>query len=129
MASPSAGLSRDANAPPPVAPHAPPNAAGVPLDTAHLDRLIEKAITAAKSGRYALAAAFYRHAADEALRLHGETFVCTYLTLRRSHELSLQSQLEGVSPRRSFGACLQLPAADCSPHGHQHDAARTGHRS
>ena len=96
MASPSAGSSRDAGALPPLAP---PNAAGEPVDTMHLDRLVEKALAASKSGRYALAAAFYKHAADEALRLHGDTFVCTFLTLQRSHELTLQAQLEAVPPQ------------------------------
>ena len=92
MASPPAGSSREARVPPPVA-------AGAPVDTAHahLDRLVGMALTAAKSGRYALAAAFYRYAADEARRLHGDTFVCTYLTLERSEQLGLQSQLEGVT--------------------------------
>ena len=88
MASPSAGSSRQARLP--------RVAAGAPVDTAHLDRLCEKALTAAKHGRHALAATFFRHAADETLLLHGETFVCTYLTLQRSNELALQLQLQGV---------------------------------
>ena len=63
-----------------------------------MDRLVEKALTAEKSGRYALEAAFFRHAADEALRLHGDTFVCTHLTLWRASSLVSQSCLEGVTP-------------------------------
>ena len=90
MASPSAGSSRER----PVAGGTLSNAA--PADTAHLDRLVEKAFTVGKSGRYALAATFFRHAADEALHLHGDTFVCTFLTLQRSNQLGMQSQLEGV---------------------------------
>ena len=43
-------------------------------------------------------AAFFRHAADEALRLHGDKFVSTYLTLRRASSLLSQSCLEGVTP-------------------------------
>ena len=96
MASHSAETSRDKGAPPPVASGAPANAAGAPVDTEHLDRLVEMALTAGKSGRHVLAATFYRHAADEALRLDGETFVCTYLTLQRSNQLCMQSHLEGV---------------------------------
>ena len=104
MASPlAASSSRDAGgAPPPVAPHASPNAgapvAGAPVDTAQLDRLVEKALTAYKSGRYLLAAGFYRRAADEALLLPGNTFVCTFLTLWRASPLWVQSQLDGVTP-------------------------------
>ena len=122
MESPSAGSSRDAGAPPPVAPRAPPNAAGAPsnaapVDTTHLDRLVEKALTAEKSGRYTLAAAFFRRAAGEALRLHKETFECTYLTLQRSHQLSLQAQLEGVQDQEK--AVLRSEAwalaASCVP--------------
>ena len=81
---------------------------------------MEKALTADTSGRYVLAAAFFRHAANEALRLHGETFVCTFLTLERAASLCCQAQLEGVTTdeeaaplRRSLCACVQLPAADC----------------
>ena len=87
MASPSV---RTAGVPPPVA-------AGATVDTAHLDRLVEKGLTAGKSSRYALAAAFFRRAADEALRLHGEIFVCAYLTARRASSLVLQSQLVGAT--------------------------------
>ena len=102
IASPSAGSSRDAGAPPPVAIAASTNAAngaanGVPVDTTQLFKLCEKALTAGKSGRYALAAAFFRRAADEALGLHGDTFVCTYLTLMRASSLVCQTQLEGVT--------------------------------
>ena len=94
-----AGPSRGASAPPRVAPPlvAQSTAADAPVDTAHLDRLVEKALTAENSGRHALAAAFYRLSADEALRLHGETFVCTYLTLRRAGSLIDQSNIEGVT--------------------------------
>ena len=115
MASPSAGSSRDARAPPPVAPRAPPN--GEPVDTAHLDRLVEKALTASKSCRYTLAAAFFRRAADEAPRLHGDTFVCTLLTLQRSSQLDLQSQLEGVSPleKAALKAEAWALASGCLP--------------
>ena len=102
MASASAGSLRDAGAPPVtgdagVADKAPSNVAGAPIDTAQLDRLCEKALTADVTGRYALAAAFFRRAADEALRLHGDTFVCTYLTLQRAASLRCQSSLEGVT--------------------------------
>ena len=90
MAAPSAGPSHDADSPPHVGP------SNAPVDTAHLDKLVEKALTALKSGRCTLAAAFYRHTADEALRLHGDTFVCTNLTLRRASLLVNQSQLEDV---------------------------------
>ena len=90
MASASAGSSRDAGAAPRVERlHA--------VDTTHLDKLCEKALTAEFSGRHALAAAFFRRAAEEALHLHGETFVCTYLTLRRALSLHRQSVLQGVT--------------------------------
>ena len=59
--------------------------------------LCEKALTAEKSGRYALAAALYGRAVEEARRLHGVTFVCTYLTLHRSDSLLRQAHLEGVT--------------------------------
>ena len=62
-----------------------------------LDRLCEKALTAEHNCRHALAAVFYGRAAEEALRLHGALFVCTYLTLRRSNQLVLQWHLEGVT--------------------------------
>ena len=67
------------------------------VDTSRLDRLWEKALTAAKSRRHALAASSYGRAAEEALRLHGETFVCTKITIMRSYQLMLQSQLEVVT--------------------------------
>ena len=98
MASHSAGSSRDTIDQPPVAGGASPSAAGAPVDTAHLNKLAEKALTAEKSGRHTLVAAFFRHAADEALRLHGNTFVCTFLTVRRAASLVIQAQLEGGSP-------------------------------
>ena len=69
MASRSGVSEREARVPPPVAGGAPSNA-DAPVDTAHLDSLVVKAFTAAKSGRYGLAAAFFRHMADEALRVH-----------------------------------------------------------
>ena len=68
------------------------------MDTAQLDKLCNKALTAVNSCRHALAAAFFRRAAEEAFRLHGQTCVCTYLTLQRSDMLFLQSLLEGVTP-------------------------------
>ena len=98
MASPSAGSSRDTTTPPLVAAAAPSNAASALVDTAQLDRLCEKALTADTSGRHALAAGFFRRAADEALHLHGDKFVCTFLTLQRAASLRGQSQLEGVTP-------------------------------
>ena len=102
MASPS-GSSRGARAPPPVPPPvAPSNAAGAPVDTTLLDTLCEKALAAGNSGRYALAAGFYRRGADEALRLHGDTFVCTHLTLWRALLLRCQAQLEGVPPSKRW---------------------------
>ena len=99
MASPSAGLSRNAGARPPPAAGAPPSALldGRLLETTQLDKFVEKALTAGKIGRYALTAAFYRRAVDEALRLHWDTFVCTFLTLRRAACLVSQSCLEGGS--------------------------------
>ena len=45
-----------------------------------------------------LAAALYGRAAEEALRLHGETFACTYLTVQRAASLYGQSHVEGVDP-------------------------------
>ena len=96
MASSHAGSSLDAGAPH-VGGGAPLNASGAPVDTTQLDKFVEKAHKAALSGRHALASAIYRRAAEEALRLHGETFVCTYLTLERATSLSLQSQLESVT--------------------------------
>ena len=98
MASASAGSSRDAGAAPPVAVGTPLNAtAGAPVDTTQLDKLCEKALTASSSGRHALTSSFFRRAAEEALRLHGETFVCTYLTLHRALSLGRQSEHEGVT--------------------------------
>ena len=72
MASHSDGSSRDT----------PGVAVGSPVDTTLRDTLCEKAITANKIGRTALAAVFYRRAIDEALRLQNneETFVSTYLS-------------------------------------------------
>ena len=97
MASPSTGSSRDTGVQPPVSGGAPSNAADAPDDTVQLGRLVEKALTAEKSGRYVLAAGFYRRASDEALRLHGDTCVCPYLTLWRASSLCAQAQLEGVT--------------------------------
>ena len=79
MASPSAGSSRAG--------------AHKTVDTTQLDRLCEKALTAAKIGRNALAAALYGRAAEEARRLHGETF----LTTQHSLQLLQQLRLEGVT--------------------------------
>ena len=98
----SAGSSRDTTgAPPPLAVSAPSNNApsntGAPADTSQLDKLCEKALAAGASGRYALSATFYQRAADEALRLHGETFVCTFLRLKRVVVVLCQSRLEGVT--------------------------------
>ena len=118
MASPSAGSSRDITSPSPVAVGAPSNAASTsaPKDTAQLDRLVEKALTVGKSGRYALSAGFYRRAADD-LRLHGDTFVCTYLTLQRATSLQCQSSLEGVTPREKAALCAEAWAlvSSCLP--------------
>ena len=72
-------------------------ASAAPVDSTHLDRLCDRALSAGVSGRFALTAAFWRHAADEALRLHGETLVCTFLTLQGCVALLCQTQLEGVS--------------------------------
>ena len=74
------------------------NAAGAPVDTTQLDKFAEKALTATKNGRSMLAAAFYKRAVDEALRLHGDTFVGTSLAVRRAASLTVQAHLEGVSP-------------------------------
>ena len=119
MASPSAGSARKAVAPPPVAARPLAGLGGYELDggglgggleggrgigapvdsgaTVDITQLCEKALTAAKKGRHALATASYGRAAAEALRLHGETFVCTFLTLRQSQQLHFQSDLEGVT--------------------------------
>ena len=40
---------------------------------------------------------FFRRAVDEALRLHGDTFVCTSLALWRTVSLRCQLSLEGVT--------------------------------
>ena len=95
MKSASAGSPRDAGAPFPGAGGTPSDAgaplhAGALIDTTQLDKLCEKALTAASSGRHALADAFYQRAAEEVLRLHGETFVCKYLTLERAGSLCYQ---------------------------------------
>ena len=111
MSSASASL-KDANAP--VAGGAPFN---TPVDTTQLEKLCEKAHTAATSGQYALAAAFFRRAAEEALYLHGETFVCTYLTLERATTLYLQSQLKGVTDdeKEALWAEAWALASGCLP--------------
>ena len=83
MALPSAGAHADV----PLAPLQDRSIAAV--DTTQLDKLVETALTADKSHRHAL----YGRAAEEALRLNGETFVCTYLTLKRADSLLDQSQL------------------------------------
>ena len=70
---------------------------GAPDETTKLDKMCEKALAASANCRWALAAVFYQRAADEELRLHGETFVCTFLTLRRSFSLLCQAGLEGVT--------------------------------
>ena len=108
-------MSRDASAPPPVAAGTSHNAASV--DTTQLDSLVEKALTAGDSGRYALAAGFYRRAVDEALRLHGDTFVCTYLTLRRALSLRCQSRLQGVAQeeKAALSAEAWALASSCLP--------------
>ena len=97
MASSAPGSSLDASVLDPVAGRSPSNAASAPVDTTQLDKLCEKALTASSSGRHVLAAAFYRYAAEEAFRLHGKTFVGTFLTLERAASLCLQLQLEGVT--------------------------------
>ena len=105
MASPSAGSSREAGAP-----------SNAPVDTTLLDTLCEKALTAGECGRYALEAGFFRRAADEALRLH-DTFVCTFLTLRRASSLCCQSNLEGVTPQEqaALDAEAWAIASSCLP--------------
>ena len=122
MASASAGSSRDTTAPPPVAVGAPSNAANgaannAPVDTAQLERLVEKALKADKNGRYSLAAGFFRRAVDEALRLHGETFVSTFLTLQRASSLRCQLFLEGVTPDEilALNAEAWALASSCLP--------------
>ena len=106
MASPSAaGSSRDTTAPPPVAGDA-------PVDTAQLDRLVEKALTADKNCRYTLAASFYRRALPPE-----ETFVSTFLTLQRASSLRCQLHLEGVTPdeRAALDAEAWALASSCLP--------------
>ena len=93
MASPSAGSAREVGAQPPVDTQT--------VDTTQLDKLCEKAMSATKSSRHALAAALYGRAAEEALRLNGETFVCTYLTLQHSDQLLSQSDLEGTADEKA----------------------------
>ena len=117
MASRPAGSSRKAGTPPPVAGGAPSNVAGAPVDTTQLDRLCEKALTADKSIRYALAAGFFRRAVDEALRLHEDTFVCTYLTLQRAMSLRCQAQLDGVTKQEKAALCAEAWAlvSSCLP--------------
>ena len=118
MASPSSGASRGASVPPPVAGSAPLHAAGAPVDTTQLDKLCEKALAADCLGRYALAAAFFRRAAEEALRLHGETFVSTYLSLRRGSSLDVQLALdEGVTDdeRTALEGEVWALASGCLP--------------
>ena len=116
LKSPSAGASRDGGAPPTVAGGATCNVACAP-HTTQLDRLVEKALTAGQCGRYALAAGFFRRAVDEALPLHGDTFVCTLLTLRRAMALCCQLQLEGVTPeeQEALGAEAWALASSCLP--------------
>ena len=97
MASPSTGSSLDTTPTSPASVSAPPSAAGAPANTAQLDRLCEKAVIAQANCRYALAAGLCRRAAEEALCLHGDTFVCTFLTLQRAVSLCFQAQLEGVT--------------------------------
>ena len=109
-------MASSAGAPFPVAGGAPLNAASAHADTKQLDKLCEKALKAVESIRYAVAAAFYRRAAEEALILHGETFVWTYLTLQRALSLGVQAQLEGGTERAALydeewaltSACLPL---------------------
>ena len=117
MASSSAGSLTRERGTPPVAGGAPLNVAGALADTTKLDKLCEKALTAASSGRYTLSAAFYRRAAEEALRLHGETFVCTYLTLQRALSLCVQSQLEGCPQNEKVALCNEAwaLASSCVP--------------
>ena len=117
MASPSAGSSRDAGAPPPVSGDAPSNISGAPVDTTQLDTLCEKAITAGQCGRHALEAGFYRRAADEARRLQGDTFACTFLTLQRAGALRCQLQLEGVTQeeKAALHAEAWALASSCLP--------------
>ena len=90
MASPSTS-SPDAGVPSLVA-------GGAPVDTTQLDRLVEKTLTAQKSGRFSLAAAYFRRAADKALQLHGDTFVRSFLTQLLACCLLEQSCLEGFTP-------------------------------
>ena len=73
------------------------NAAGAHVDTAYVDRVCEKALTADENCRYTLAAGFFRRATEEALLLHGDTFVSTFFTLQRAASLRCQSQLLGVT--------------------------------
>ena len=97
--------------------------AGSSHDTAVLDKLCEKGLKAVFRSRYAASAVFYLDAAEEALRLHGETFACTYLTLYRCMALLQQSRLEGVARdenealRNEVGACVRRRAVYCSPDG------------
>ena len=102
-------------APAPVAGGAPSTAA--PVDTTELDRLVEKALTASKSGRHALAAGLYRRTVDEALRLHGDTLVCTYLILSRASSMGCQVRLEGVTPDEQAALCAEAwaLASSCVP--------------
>ena len=95
MASHSAGASREeAGAPQPV-------------NTVQLDRLCEKAITAETNGRHSLASAFFRRAAEEAQRLHGETCVSAYLTLQSSNSLLHQSDFDGLTRDDVAALCAE----------------------
>ena len=82
-------------------------ASAAPVDHAQLDKLCEKAITAFTSGRFALAAAFFRRASEEARQIvpTGETFVSAFLALHSSNSLLNQSDLDGVTDEEEAALC------------------------
>ena len=51
---------------------------------------------------------------DETLRLHGDTFVCAYLTAQRASSLLVQAQLEGVTPNKTVALRAEAWALELS---------------
>ena len=109
-----AGSSRDAtssarNPPPGAAGNAAVNAAVNAGDVSALDRLVERALTADKSSRYAFAASLWKRAAAAATALHGgASLVAAKCTLDQADSLCCQASAEASS--REIRAALEAEA-------------------
>ena len=66
------------------------------ISTEELHKLMDKALCASATGRNALAAAFFRRAAEAATRVQGDTLMAAHLRLCQAAEMRAQAALNGV---------------------------------